>query len=291
MKIHWKNKYLFAFLLLAVLAFIYLRNRADTSAAWLESTSPVVRQNLIQRVTIAGTVQPFRKSFITAAYKGYVRKIFVQLGQEVKMGDAIASVGTSLTASEQVFPLRSPISGKIVQLPKAEGEFVKEADPTDFIVRIDDLTKLLVTANVPEMERVKIRIGQEAVVKASAILDRTYKAVVREATLAANENDKWQRSTVVEYPVRLELTDFDEKLRPGMSVLIDIVANKKDNVLTLRHEFIAQEKEQSFVTLANGERRDIHLGLQNDEMSEILDGVHEGDLVRKVDFSKMAGPN
>lgn len=289
MKIHWKNKYLLGTLAVILIALIMIRRSGDSGGNNSEATSRVLRQTITQRVTIAGTVQPFRKSFITAAYKGYVRKLFVHLGEQVKMGDAIASVGTSLTTNEQVFPLRSPITGQIVQLPKSEGEFVKEADPSDFIARIDDLSKLLVNANVPEMERVKIKIGQDAVVKASAILDRTYKAIVREATLAANENDRWQRSTVVEYPVRLELIDFDEKLKPGMSVLIDIVANKKDAVLTLRHEYIAQEKDRYFVTLASGERRSIHLGLQNDEMSEILDGINEGDEIVKVDFSKMSG--
>ncbi len=291
MKTIWKNKYAIGLLVILVFIFIVFRRMDASHSNLANSTSRVIRQTLTQRVTIAGNVQPFRKSFITAAYKGYVRKLFVKLGQEVKIGDSIASVGISLTANEQVFPLRSPITGQIVQLPKAEGEFVKEADPTDFIARIDDLSKLLVTANVPEMERVKIKIGQDAVVKASAILDRTYKAVVRETALAANENDKWQRSTVVEYPVRLELTDFDNQLKPGMSVLIDIVANKKEKALTLRHEFIGQEKDQYFVTLDNGERKNVRLGLQNDEMSEIVEGVNEGDVVRKVDFSKMGETN
>jgi multidrug efflux pump subunit AcrA (membrane-fusion protein) len=286
-KIFW----IFILLGLGLGVYFYISQKAEkTTQQVLNLDSMTVQKaTLLQRITIAGTVQPARKSFITASYKGYVQKLFVKLGDSVKAGDPIASVATSLTTNEQVFPLRSPISGKIVQLPKTDGEFVKEADPTDFIARIDDMSQLFVSANTPEMERTKIQVGQEAVVKASPILDRTYKGIVRQVSLSANETDKWQRSSVVEYPIRLELVDFDDQIKPGMSVLIDIIAQKRENVLVLRHEYIQRDKDQFVVTLASGERRNVKLGLQNEEGAEIMEGLKVGDKVRKVDFSALAG--
>ena len=280
---------IFLFLFLGASHFLSPKTEKSTEQISNLDTVTVQKATLLQRITIAGTVQPARKSFITASYKGYIQKIFVKLGDSVKAGDPIASVATSLTTSEQVFPLRSPISGKIVQLPKTDGEFVKEADPTDFIARIDDMSQLFVSANTPEMERIKIQVGQEAVVKASPILDRTYKGIVRQVSLSANETDKWQRSSVVEYPIKLELVDFDDQIKPGMSVLIDIIAQKRENVLVLRHEYINREMDQFVVTLASGERRNVKLGLQNEEGAEIVEGLKVGDKVRKVDFSAMAG--
>lgn len=249
----------------------------------------VQREDIVQRVTISGTVTPMRKAVIMAPYRGYIRKLYVKLGDSVRVGDPIASVSTSLSSSEQVFPLRAPFSGKVTQINKAEGEFVKEADPMDFIVRIDDLSRMFINANAAEMDKVKIRTGQEAMVKASAILDRTYKAVVRELSLAAIDKDRWERATLIEFPIRLELTDFDAKIEPGMSVLIDIATMKREKVLALRHEYVGRDGEAYYVTMKSGERRTVRLGLQNDEKTEILDGVTEGEEIRKVDFASLIG--
>ncbi len=288
MKTIWTNKYfLMVVAFFCILGFVYGINRSQKNAVPESSLSKVELGTLIQRVTISGSVQPLRKTLITASYNGYVRKLFVKLGDNVKSGDPIASVATSLTSLETVYPLRTPLAGKVVQVMKSEGEFVKQNDPTDFIARIDDLSKLYLNASIPEVDRVKIQLGQEATVRASAVLNRTYKAVVRELTLAARDNDKWQRSTVVEFPVRLELIKADEDIQPGMSVLVDIVTLKKENVLLLRHEFIEKEKDDYFVTMASGDRLLVHLGQQNEEMAEILDGVKEGAKVRKVDFAKL----
>ncbi len=285
MKTRFKTK-LFWLLLVIVLVSTVFYFKPKANSALNENGSTVTKQDVVQRVTISGTVQPRRKAIITSPYKGYIRKLFVKLGAQIQQNDPVVSVTTSLSSVEQVFPLRAPFSGRVVQVQKSEGEYVKD-DVGDFIVRIDDLGKLYIDANAPELDRVKMKIGQEAIIKASAILDKTYKAVVKDLSFAAKETDKWQRSSVVEFPVRLEILDPDDRINPGMSVLIDIVTQKKENVLALRHEFIGREKTQFFVTLQSGERRNVTLGLQNEELSEISGGLVEGDLVRKVDFAQL----
>ncbi len=289
MKKLFTNKYLWAAIIALIAGLAYSTVSKEKKRAGREresrSTSKVQKGELIQRSTISGTVTPLRKTVITAPYQGYVRKVFVKLGQKVQSGDPIASVAPTLVAGDTVFPLRSPFSGKVVQLNKADGEFVKASDSVDFIARVDDLSKLYIDSNVPELDRVKMKIGLEAIVKASAILDRTYKAVVKELTFAAREQDRYGRSTAVEFPMRLEISDFDEQLRPGMSVLVDIITLKKENVLRLRHEFIGRDKTTYFVTLADGKKQKIEIGAQNEEFSEIVEGVTEGTLVQKVDFA------
>ncbi|OFZ47061.1 MAG: hypothetical protein A2381_12735 [Bdellovibrionales bacterium RIFOXYB1_FULL_37_110] len=247
----------------------------------------VVREDLIQRTTIAGTVVPFRKTIITAPYNGYVKRMYVKVGDTVKQGDPIVTVVQSLQSSDNVFPVRSPFDGIVVQVEKSEGEFIKEGDPKDFILRIDDLSTLYVSANSPEIDRVKVKINQEAVIRASAILNKTYKGIIKELSLAAKENEQWGRSQVVEFPIKIEILDKDETIRPGMSVIIDIVTGKKEKVLTLRHEYIHQEKDQQFVILTSGNRQNIKTGLQNEETIEIIEGLKEGDAIRKVDFTQL----
>lgn len=241
----------------------------------------------MQRSTISGVVTPFRKTVITAPYQGYVKKMFVNLGDDVKAGAPIASVVQTLLTADSVFPLRSPFAGKVAQINKAEGEFVKASDASDFIARIDDNSKLYVDCNVPELDRVRVKVGMEAIIKASAIVDRSYKGVIREIAFAAREQDKWGRSTAVEFPMRLEILDFDSQIQPGMSVILDIITEKKSNVLRLRHEYIGKEKGSYFVTMDAGERRTVELGILNEEYAEITSGLKAGEKVQKVDFAEL----
>lgn len=271
-------------LLVGVWAFKQYRSQAQKKNSEL---GQVEKGDFVQRITISGSVEPKRKTFITAPYRGYVKKIFIQQGQMVKSGDPVASVGTSLMVDDEVFPLRAPFSGKVVQVNKEDGEFIKESDPLDFIARIDDLSEMYIDSAVPEIDRLKLKIGQDAVVKASAILEQNYKAVVTQLSFAAKERDRWERSTTVEFPVRLKIQNVDGKIQSGMSVLIDIITLKKESVLMLRHEFIHQEDENYFVVTDKGDRKNIQLGAQNEEVAEVLSGIDEGQKVRRVNFADM----
>jgi multidrug efflux pump subunit AcrA (membrane-fusion protein) len=274
-------------LIFVVIAFIFYFRSSQPIGGKKNGYGIVVKQDVVQRVTIAGTVTPFKKTIVTAPYNGYVKKLFVKIGDKVKQGDPIVSVVQSLQANESSFPLRSPLSGIVVQIEKSEGEYVKEGDPKEFILRIDDTSKLYVVANAPEIDRVKIKAGQDVVIKASAILTRKYKGVIRDLSLAAREKDQWSRSQVVEFPIRIEMIDSDETIKSGMSVVIDVITAKKENVLTLRHEFVRRENEKYFVVLASGERRDIQVGTQNEEGFEVISGLQEGEKIKQVDFSQM----
>jgi multidrug efflux pump subunit AcrA (membrane-fusion protein) len=246
-----------------------------------------VKEDLIQRVTIAGTIVPAKKTFVTAPYNGYVKKVFVKTGDLVKKGDPIVSIVQSLQSSEDVFPLRAPFDGTVVQVAKSDGEFVREGDKNDFMMRIDDLSQLYVVANAPEMDRVKVKVGQEAIIKASAVLDRTFKGVIEELSLAAREKDDWSRTQVVEFPIRIRMVEVNEQVKSGMSVVVDVVTNRRDNVITLRHEFVHRDKDRFFVVLENGQQKDIKVGLQNENAFEVLEGLQADQKLKQVDFSKL----
>jgi multidrug efflux pump subunit AcrA (membrane-fusion protein) len=247
----------------------------------------VVRADLVQRVTIAGTLNPNRKTLISAPYNGYVRKIHVDIGRKVQAGDPIVSVSQSLRGSgEEVFPLRAPFDGTVVQVLKTEGEYVEVnggQGSGNALVRIDDLTRLLVEASAPEIEVAKLLIGQEAVIKASAVLGRAYKGKIRHISLAAKEQKDWDKSRV-EFPVVIEVLDSDAQLKPGMSVVVDIITHKAEKILTLRHEFIQKDGEKYFVVTEEGTKKPIEVGLQNEEVFEIKSGAAEGEKIRQTDF-------
>jgi HlyD family secretion protein len=259
-----------------------------------KSTPPILgtvtRGDLIQRVTVAGTVIPRRRTVVMAPYNGYVKKMYVTVGDHVKADQPVVSVVQNLQETGEIYPLRAPFAGTVVQVLHTDGEYVEQTGDNNILIRIDDLGRLLILADVAEADMVKLHEGQDVVIKASAILSRAFKGTIREIFRAAREKKDWNRSSdKVEFPVRIEVSEQSEELKPGMSTLVDITAAKHEKVLLLRHEFVQKTGDQYFVVLADGTKRNISVGLQNEESFEITQGLSEGDKVRQTDFLSLAG--
>lgn len=265
-------------------AYLYIP-RGDSQANI--NLGSVERRDLTIKVTVAGGVVPRRMALITPPYNGYIKKIFVVVGQDIKAGSPVVSIAQTVGATdEEVFPLRSPITGRVVQISREEGEYVSTTGADQNILRIDDLTKRFVEANVPEIEIAKLEIGQAVVVRAVALPQKTYSGKIVDIARAAKDQDRWERSKV-EFPIRIELLDADLTVRSGMSAVLDIIVQEAKGILTLRHEYIQKDGKQYFVTTDQGVRKDIEVGMQNEEAFEVKSGVTEGEKVRQVDFLQM----
>lgn len=247
----------------------------------------VSKQDIFRRVTVSGKVAPVHKSVIAAPYAGYVQKLYVKIGDRVKKGDPIVVVRPEVpSGGDEIFPMRSPLAGTVVQVLKDEGEYAEATGDGKDLVRVDDLSHLIVQSNVPEIDVAKLKEGQEVLLKAGAVLGRAYKGRISSLFRAARQSStsRWD-SQAVEFPVTIEVLDADEELRPGMSMVVDIIASKRENVLALPLEYVEKVGDKAEVTLLDGTRKTVELGLQNEESAEIVSGLQEGDRVLAVDFA------
>jgi RND family efflux transporter MFP subunit len=211
----------------------------------------------------------------------------------VKEGAPIVSLEQSLhSKNEEIYPLRAPFEGDVVQILHNEGEYVDVGKDNSPLVRIDDTTKLFITASIPETDIEKVKRGQKVVIKASAVFGKEYHGVITQIFGAATEksNGASHPGDRVEFQIRIAIEDKDERLRPGMSTIVDVITEKRHGVLALPHEFIEKENDGYFITLVDGKRKSIKVGMQNDRMFEIQDGANEGDKVRMVDFAALPQP-
>jgi multidrug efflux pump subunit AcrA (membrane-fusion protein) len=246
----------------------------------------VRRGDLIQRVTVSGQIQPLKRTIFIPPYTGYIHKIFVTIGQKVRKGDPVIAIAPTLSGAEQIFPIRAPFDGIIVDIGKTEGEFVVEKKETDRMVRLDNNDKFFVIAKSAELDAARIRKGMEVEIRVNAIGKSILKGIVRNLDLAAEEADGWkaQQST---FDVRVEVLNPPDELRSGQSAILDIVTDRYKDVLYLEHEFINKEGDRNFVITRKGKRKDIQVGRQSDVAVEILSGLHEGEEVEQVDFLKL----
>jgi multidrug efflux pump subunit AcrA (membrane-fusion protein) len=259
----------------------YLATEQKSSKDLKQTNVGVVKkQDLFQRVNIAGAIVANRTVQFVPPYEGYVQNIFVKLGAMVKKGDPVIKISSG--PDDEAFPIRAPFSGMVVQIMHSEGEFVLKT-PTDAVVRIDDISKLFAESEVPELDYSKLRLGQEVIIKASAVKSRNYKGKIVEISQAAGTQDRWEKSKVL-FPIKVEILDSDAQLKPGMSVVIDVITQKALDVATLMHEFVHKEADQYYVIFENGERRNIKTGLRTEDSFEVVSGVKDGDRVRQVDL-------
>jgi len=238
----------------------------------------------VKEITFSGIVTPVRQTKIVAAYPGYVKKLYVKIGQTVQKGDPIVSIAESLHIDEKVYPMRAPYLGVVVAVSFVEGEFVRRGDTANPIVKIDDLHKFYVTADVSELDILKLKIGQQASIQVLPIANKTYQGAVSSIAMAPKSQRGGYSRSHPGYPIKIEILNRDNLLKPGMSAVVKIIINKKNFVLALPYEFVLKLDSKYYVILKSGKRIPVTIGAQTGNEVIIKHGVSVGTVVQQVDY-------
>lgn len=250
----------------------------------IKVTAKVQKMPLQQIFTLTGQVIPKKRSIVQSQFNGYINKLFVKVGDKVKKGDPLVTITTSLQSNEEAFPMKSPLDGTVVSINKQAGESVQANAPAEGIMQVDDLTGMKMDALAPEMDILNVKINQDVLVKINSITDKIYHGKVTEVFLAARVNQQNPFSSEkVEFPVKIDITDFDEKIKSGMSGLADIVAATKESALALPHEFIKMKEGKFEVKLKSGGTKEVKIGVQTDQFVEVF-GLEEDEEVERIDL-------
>ncbi|MCX6119916.1 MAG: efflux RND transporter periplasmic adaptor subunit [Proteobacteria bacterium] len=292
MKWLWRIKgWLLVILGIVISVGLYVRSQSSGETKKGLAMGTISRADLIQRVTFSGGIVAARTTIIQAPYDGYIQKIFVNVGDNVASGQPIISMSQTATNehSAEIFPLRAPFAGTVTQINKTVGQFVSKnfsENNDSTLLRIDDMTRLMVKSDVPEIDYPKLKVGQSVIVKATSVPSKTYRGVIRTVAKASRQAVRWERNKV-EFEVTVVIEDADQNLAPGMSALIDVITNEVKDAVVVRHEFLQQKGDTYFVTLENGNKVDIEVGIQNDEFFQVIKGVSEGQKVMPIDFANL----
>ena len=80
----------------------------------------------------------------------------------------------------------------------------------------------------------------------------------------------------------VELSNLNQVLPAGMTVIADIVVVRKEGVLVLPNRAVRRDGEDLFVdvvTAEGTEERKVTTGIRNERFTEILSGLSEGEEV------------
>src|SRR5262249_20898142 len=127
--------------------------------------------------------------------------------------------------------------------------------------------------------------GQRATIRVDAKAERVLKGRVRSVSAVSSQVDSWT-SDVRLYQTYVLIEDDVEGLKPDMTAEVTIhVDAAKEQVLTVPLQAVIGGaemgvKREVFVRTPTGyDKREVTLGLYNDKMVEVREGLHEGDEV------------
>lgn len=177
--------------------------------------------------------------------------------------------------------LVSPVNGTITEVNNKSGEILGTGVIKEAFSRVMSMD-MIVESQVPESDIVKIKLGQHAKVTFDALTpDDIFDSEIIEIDPASTNVQG-----VVYYAIKLKLNTVDARVKPGMSLNIDIATAEKDDVVSVPNRAIKTEdngkKYVEVLQVADNTTKKVSIetGLEGDEgMVEIKSGLKGGEKV------------
>ncbi|MGI8672789.1 MAG: efflux RND transporter periplasmic adaptor subunit [Luteitalea sp.] len=212
-------------------------------------------------------------------------------GLEGKLERAQAEVGRS-SRGLAALVIRAPSDGVMVVADNwRAGQFGQGTRPFQVgdtawpgaqIGELPDLTSARMTATVDEVDRSRLSVGQEAILRVDALSDVDLPArIVAIGTLAKTDiSSGWPPKRGFE--VVLELARSESRLRPGMGAVARVAVAKHEAQVLVpsRALFAFAGRTVAYVSTRRGhERREVTVAYRNDETTAVAKGLQPGERV------------
>ena len=214
--------------------------------------------------------------------------------------DALLTAQQSL-ADHYVY---APFNGVVANINVKKGESISSSAVLAVLITKQKIAEI--TLN--EIDIAKIEPGQKVTIIFDAIEDLTITGEVVEIDTLGTVSQG-----VVTYNIKIRFDTQDERVKPGMSLSATIITNVKQNALLVPNSAIKQQGDTIYVQVADGaaakastatanisdamlstlnlRTQPIQTGLSNDIMTEVLDGLQQGDRVITQTISSNTAKN
>ena len=181
--------------------------------------------------------------------------------------------------------VEAPFDGIVTKITAQVGDVVQIGSQA---LQINDLSGLYLDVRISEVDIPFVAVGQTAELVFDAYFETTFTGEVIEIALVGTA-----AQGVVEYPVRIQMIDADERIKPGMTAAVNIVVEEKEDVFVVPNDAIVSlEGEEHVFVLRNGEYEavEVELGSYSDRYSEVLEAdINEGELIAINPPSEITG--
>lgn len=190
-------------------------------------------------------------------------------------GQMEAARGQYLTAAAQLryTRLRSPIDGVIADRSVFPGDIAQAGTP---LIIVMDVTSVIIRLHLPHPQAALLKMGDQGKIHVPGVNDAiSGKIVVISPALDPN-------STTVE--VWAEAPNPDNKLQPGTSVQVDLLARVVPNAIVVPLTSILTDSAgaKSVMTVTSdhhAKRQEVATGIENGGAVQIVNGLQPGEFV------------
>ena len=238
----------------------------------LSSLNSVLGKNYDQTVA-----EDFANYEVAKAKMEDARRIWERLKDGPSKDDieaAQARVDAAESAVAMAF-IKTPFTGTVTVVNAKAGDEI-QAGLSSF--RVDDLSKLIIKVEIPEVDINVVKIGQPANLTFDAILGKVYSGIVTEVQPVGTINQG-----VVNFIVSIELKDGNGQVKPGMTAAVNIVVSEVKDVLIVPNRAVRlQDGNYIVYVMRNGSPTivPVEIGASSDTGTQISSGdLVEGDLV------------
>jgi len=195
--------------------------------------------------------------------------------------------------------IKAPFDGIVTKINVKEGDIISTQTALLHFITQQKIVKL----SLNEIDAVKVKVGQKVILTFDAFPDLSLTGKVSEISPVGTVSQG-----VTSFDIKIVLDSDEERIKPGMSANAEIIVETKTDVLSLPNSAVKSEGNSRYVQLieAPNEIKDklkigtvvvlskeikiknqpVEIGISNDEKTEILSGVSEGDLVISSKISK-----
>ncbi|UAL50623.1 efflux RND transporter periplasmic adaptor subunit [Metabacillus dongyingensis] len=189
--------------------------------------------------------------------------------------DGVNQKITQLHGEKAKYTITSKMDGTVTEInpyPQSENEAV---------VSINSNQPFLIEGKLSEKQAAKVKEGQKVIASANVLPDQKKEGTVKELKMdpigvpSVEEKESF-------YPFRAEMIEADETWHHGYHISLDIVLDERNGVVVIPDSVIQKKAGKTYVyVVKNGrlEKREINLGLEVNNRTEVLQGLAKGERI------------
>ncbi len=178
------------------------------------------------------------------------------------------------------YTIRAPFEGDVAAIPIHMQDAVSPSSTLATLIT----RKRIAEISLNEIDAAKVSVGQKATLEFDAVEELSISGSVMEIDTVGTVSQG-----VVSYIVKIAFDIQDDRVKPGMTVNAVIATDRKQNILAVPNGAVKSTEQGHYVEVpssAHGaksnelpRRQIVEIGISNDQLTEIISGLNEGDRV------------
>lgn len=254
----------------------------NSSNSSLEQKATVAYKDLQKTISLEGKIKSKQEADLYFGASGKVSELHVAIGDAVDEDQLLAKITDADMATTKQKEIKAPFAGIItavnifenmpitaqtiaISIASEETEITASASENDVFYLKNNLQANITFSNLPDiiLSATVVSVGEEKSSENNAQLSTT--------GTASNPG----------YEIILDYNKpADLNLKRDMGCDVKIIAAEKNNALAIPIAAIKWDGNQAYVNIKNGattEKRNIKLGFEGDEYTEVLEGLKAGE--------------